>query len=210
MSASAGDRAGLLAGVELIAIGASAGGVEALDVLLRALPADCRAALVVVLHLLPDRSSRLPQLYAERCTLPLKEVEDKEAVCKGTVYFAAPDYHVLIEPGRTFALSRDPAVNFSRPSIDVLFESAAWAYGPAMLGIILTGAAGDGAAGLARVRREGGAAWVQDPARAAFGSMPAAALRLAGADRILSIQEIAAALAGFGKLTRNKIVETDL
>ena len=128
----------------------------------------------------------------------------------GTVYFAAPDYHVLIEPGRTFALSRDPAVNFSRPSIDVLFESAAWAYGEAMLGIILTGAASDGAAGLARVRREGGAAWIQDPARAAFGSMPAAALRLAGADRMGSIEQIAAALAGFGKLTRSTRVETDL
>ncbi len=193
--------AAALAGIEFVAIGASAGGVEALGVLLRALPADCRAALLVVLHLMPDRASALPALFGGRCALPLREVEDKEPVCKGTVYFAAPDYHVLVERERSFALSLDAAVNFSRPSIDVALESAALAYGAAMLGIILTGASADGAAGLAQVRRQGGRAWVQDPAGAAHAVMPAAALRLAGADRVLDIGQIAAGLARLGSTT---------
>jgi len=186
------------AGLRLIAIGASAGGVEALGVLLRALPASCQAAVVVVLHLAPGRSSRLPQLYAERCLLPLREAQDKEAVLGGIVYFAGPDYHLQIEPERYFSLSLDEAVNFSRPSIDVLLESAAYAYRGDMLAIILTGASSDGAAGLVRVRSLGGSAWVQDPADAVASSMPAAALQRAGADRVLDLRQIAASLALLG------------
>lgn len=182
-------------GLRLIAIGASAGGVEALGLLLRALPASCRAAVVVVLHLAPGRSSRLPQLYAEHCLLPLREAQDKEEVLGGTVYFAGPDYHLQIEPECTFSLSLDDPVNFSRPSIDVLLESAAYAYHRDMLAIILTGASADGAAGLARVRSLGGSAWVQDPADALASSMPAAALKRAGADRVLDLRQIAASLA---------------
>lgn len=181
--------------VELVAIGTSSGGVEALGVLLAALPATCRAAVLVVLHLPPDRSSQLPALYAARCPLPIKEVEDKEPVSAGTVYFAAPDYHMLVEPERRFALSMDQAVHYSRPSIDVALESAALAYRSAMLGIILTGASADGAAGLAAVRQQGGLAWVQDPLQAQAATMPTAALALAGADRIGSVAELAAALA---------------
>ncbi len=190
-----------LAAVELVVIGASAGGVEALGVLLAALPAGCRAALLVVLHLPPDRSSRLPALYAARCALPLREVEDKEPVARGTVYFAAPDYHVLFESGGSFALSQDAAVNFSRPSIDVALESAALAYGAGALGVILSGASADGAAGLAALRAAGGLAWVLDPARAAYRAMPDAALRLAGADAVLGIEQIAAGLARLGSPT---------
>ncbi|CDG84269.1 chemotaxis protein CheB [Janthinobacterium agaricidamnosum] len=191
-------RADRLTGtIRLVAIGASAGGVEALGILLRAIPANCPAAFVVVLHMAPDRSSRLPQLYAQRCQLRLKEAEDKEAVLAGTVYFAVADYHLQIEPERTFSLSLDAAVNYSRPAIDVLFESAAYTYGKEMLGIILTGASADGAAGLATVRQCGGHAWVQDPAQALAGIMPAAALKLAGADRVWDVHQMAAALAGF-------------
>jgi two-component system chemotaxis response regulator CheB len=181
--------------LKLIAIGTSAGGVEALGVLLAALPADCPAAVVVVLHIPPDRASLLPSLYAARCPLPIKEVEDKEPVSAGTVYFAAPDYHMQIEPDRTFSLSLDAPVNYSRPSIDVTLESAAYAYGREMLGIILTGASADGAAGLAAVRARGGLAWVQDPAQALASTMPAAALALAGADLVTGLDGIAAGLA---------------
>lgn len=184
--------------VKLIAIGASAGGVEALGILLAALPADCRAALAVVLHLAPGRSSRLPALYAGRCALPIKEVEDKEPILAGTVYFAAPDYHMQVEPDRSFSLSQDEAVYFSRPAIDIAFESAAYAYQDEMLAIVLTGASADGAAGLLAVRQQGGLAWVQDPAQALVATMPAAALALAGADRVASIAGIAAGLARFG------------
>lgn len=182
-------------GVRLVVIGASAGGVEALGPLLQALPARCAAAIVVVLHLPPDRSSLLPRLYGPRCALPIKEVEDKEGVANGQVYFAAPDYHMLVEPDRSFSLSFDEPVNFSRPAIDLTFESAAYAYGKHMLAIVLTGASADGAAGLAVVREQGGMAWVQDPQDAASPTMPAAALALAGADRVLSLAQIGAGLA---------------
>lgn len=182
-------------GVRLIAIGASAGGVEALGLLLCALPASCRASVVIVLHLAPGRSSRLPLLYAERCRLPIREAQDKEPLAPGVVYFAAPDYHLQIEPDRSFSLSLEDPVYFSRPSIDVLLETAASVYRREMLAIILTGASADGAEGLALVRRLGGAAWVQDPASAISATMPAAALRRAGADRVLDLPQLAASLA---------------
>lgn len=182
-------------GVRLIAIGASAGGVEALGLLLCALPASCRASVVIVLHLAPGRSSRLPLLYAERCRLPIREAQDKEPLAPGVVYFAAPDYHLQIEPDRSFSLSLEAPVYFSRPSIDVLLETAASAYRREMLAIILTGASADGAEGLAQVRKLGGAAWVQEPRGAVSPTMPEAALRRAGADRVLALPQLAASLA---------------
>ena len=182
-------------GLRLIAIGASAGGVEALGLLLCALPATCRASVVIVLHLAPGRSSRLPLLYAERCRLPIREAQDKEPLEPGVVYFAAPDYHLQIEPDRSFSLSLEAPVYFSRPSIDVLLETAASAYRREMLAIILTGASADGAEGLAQVRKLGGAAWVQEPRGAISPTMPEAALRRAGADRVLALPQLAASLA---------------
>jgi two-component system chemotaxis response regulator CheB len=186
--------------IELVVIGASAGGVEALGLLLQHLPAACRVAVAVVLHLPPDRNSLLPSLYAQRCQAHVKEVEDKEAVSSGTVYFAPPDYHMQLEPDRSFSLSVDGAVNFSRPSIDVTMESAAYAYGERMLGIVLTGASADGAAGLAVVRQQGGLAWVQDPDQAAVRTMPEAALALAGADRVLTLEQMGEELMRLGPL----------
>ena len=182
-------------GLRLIAIGASAGGVEALGLLLCALPASCRASVVVVLHLAPGRSSRLPQLYGARCLLPIREAQDKEPLQPGVVYFAPPDYHLQIEPERSFSLSLEAPVYFSRPSIDVLLETAASAYRREMLAIILTGASADGAEGLAQVRKLGGAAWVQEPRGAISSTMPEAALRRAGADRVLALPQLAASLA---------------
>ncbi|CAM3800091.1 chemotaxis protein CheB [Bordetella sputigena] len=185
--------------IELVAIGASAGGVDAIGTVLDALPADFPAAIAIVLHLPPDRNSLLPELFAARCVLPVKEVEDKEFIVPGVVYIAAPDYHMLVEPDRSFALSQDEAVNFSRPSIDLLLESAAIAYRERLLGIVLTGASPDGAAGLQRVRALGGQAWVQDPDNADSPAMPASAIAQAGADRIMDKATLARALAGLGK-----------
>lgn len=182
--------------IECIAIGASAGGVDALGVLLAALPQGLAATVVVVLHLPADKPSLLPMLLGRQCALPVSEADDKEMLKPGAVYLAPPGYHLLVEPGRSFALSCDAPVHYSRPSIDLLFESAAIAYGDALLAIILTGASADGAAGLQAVRQRGGLAWVQDPQEAQSDVMPRAAIDNAGADRVLRLQDMAALLAG--------------
>jgi two-component system chemotaxis response regulator CheB len=192
--------------IELVAIGASAGGVEAIGTLLQALPAGFPAALAIVLHIPPDSASLLAPLFAPRCRLRVKEVDDKEILAAGCVYFAAPDYHMLVEPDRSLSLSQDEAVNFSRPSIDLLMESAAMAYGPRMLGIVLTGGSPDGTQGLRCVRERGGMAWVQDPADAVAQAMPASAIARTGADRILTIADMARQLAALG---RSGIIQED-
>jgi two-component system, chemotaxis family, protein-glutamate methylesterase/glutaminase len=132
--------------IEAVAIGASAGGVEVLSTLLSVLPAGCRASFFIVMHIPRERPSLLAEVFAARCALPVREAEDKEPVQPGTVYFAPPDYHLLLDRGPAFALSSDEPVHFSRPSIDVLFDSAADIYGERLLGLILTGANQDGAA----------------------------------------------------------------
>jgi two-component system, chemotaxis family, protein-glutamate methylesterase/glutaminase len=178
-----------------VAIGASAGGIEAIGALLAALPSPYVPALLVVLHVPPHRPSAVPALFAGRCRLPVREALDKETIEPGTVYIAPPDYHMLVEPERLIALSKDAPVDFSRPSIDVMFESAALAYGERLLGIVLTGANADGARGLAAIRREGGRAWVQRPEEALASAMPAAAIEVAGADLVLSVPDMAQRLA---------------
>ena len=180
--------------VGAVAIGTSAGGVEALSAILPALPATFRPPVFVVLHLPRERPSLLTHIFESRCAVPLREAEDKEPIEAGTVYFAPPDYHLLIERDGTLALSRDDQVNFSRPSIDVLFESAAEAYHARLLGVILTGANSDGAAGLAAVRSAGGIAVVQDPAEAQAAAMVEAALARTAVDYVLPLRDIAALL----------------
>jgi two-component system, chemotaxis family, protein-glutamate methylesterase/glutaminase len=160
----------------LVAIGASAGAVEALQGLLPAIPTGIPAAIVIVVHVPAARRSHLPAIFADACALRTCEAEDKAALEPGTVYFAPSDYHLLVERGGTLALSIDEPVNFSRPSIDVLFESAARACGPRALGILLSGASADGAAGLAAMAASGGVTWVQTPASARVPTMPRAAL----------------------------------
>jgi len=181
--------------VDMLVIGVSAGGVDALGKLLPALPADAGLAVAIVLHIPADKPSLLAELFAARCKLRVKEVEDKEPVEANVVYFAAPDYHMLVEPDKSFSLSRDEPVYFSRPSIDLLFESAALAYRSSLLGIILTGANSDGAAGLKALRRAGGIAWAQDPGEASVPVMPRSAIDSAGVDRILSLDAMAALLS---------------
>lgn len=185
----------LLAAVDAVVIGASAGGIEAVSMLLAALPHDFGPAVVVVIHVPPANENLLVQVLAHRCALSVQEAADKEWIRGGVVYLAPPSYHLLVEPDRSFALSTDVPVNYSRPSIDVLFESAAYAYRDRLLGIVLTGANADGAEGLARIRAFGGRAWVQEPDGAIARTMPASAIERAGADRILSLPAMAAAFA---------------
>jgi two-component system chemotaxis response regulator CheB len=184
--------------IEAVVIGASAGGVEALSVILPALPATFSPAVLVVLHLPRERPSLLVEIYKKRCALPITEAEDKEPVKPGTVYFAPPDYHLLVEKNRQIALSTDEPVHYSRPSVDVLFESAADAYGKRLLGIILTGANADGAAGLHAVHLAGGVTVVQEPDSAKVPLMVVSALQRNPADFVLPLPGIAALLAGLG------------
>lgn len=177
------------------AIGASFGGVEALMALMPALPAGLALPVFVVLHQPRDRDSLLPQVLAPYCRLPVVEAMDQEPVVPGTVYVATPDYHLLLDRGPRLALSLDAPVNFSRPAIDVLFESAAAAYGRGLLAMLLTGASADGAEGLQRVREAGGQAVVQDPADARAPAMPRAALARGPADALLSLADIRRLLA---------------
>lgn len=181
--------------IEIIAIGGSAGAVEALQVLLSDLTPRLAAAVVVILHLPPHSKGVLPELLASPSRPPMKVAEDKEPVAPGHVYFATPGYHLLIEAGRTFALSVDEPVHFSRPSIDVLFETVADAYGPRAMGIVLSGANSDGAAGLQAIVEAGGVAVVQLPSSADVPTMPAAALRACPHAHVTDVQGIRALLA---------------
>lgn len=182
--------------VDAVVIGTSAGGVEALSRLLPALAPTVRVPVFIVLHLRRERPSLLVDIFTPRCALPVREAEDKEAVVPGTVYFAPPDYHLLIDRGPSTSLSADDVVNFSRPSIDVLFESAADVYGARLLGIILTGASSDGAAGLEAVRRTGGVTVVQAPEDSRAPLMVEAALERGPADFVLPLEAIAGLLRG--------------
>ncbi|HZN46658.1 MAG TPA: chemotaxis protein CheB [Ramlibacter sp.] len=172
---------------EAVAIGASAGGIDALLVLLEGLPPAMHAPIVIVLHLPEGHESKLVEVFAGRLDVPVKEAEPHAPVERGTVYFAPPGYHLLVEEDRSFSLSCDPPVLYSRPSIDVLLESCAETYGPRLAGLVLTGANEDGARGLARVRALGGLTAVQDPAEAAHKAMPEAAVAAAHPDYVLPL-----------------------
>ncbi|QJW83921.1 chemotaxis protein CheB [Ramlibacter terrae] len=173
--------------VEAVAIGASAGGIDALLELLGGLQAPFRGTVIAVLHLPESHESRLPEVFSARLGIPVEEAQPHAPVESGKVYFAPPGYHLLVEGDRTFSLSCDPPVLFSRPSIDVLMESCADLYGPDMAGIVLTGANEDGARGLARIGAAGGMTAVQDPAEAAHAAMPLAAVKMANPDYVLPL-----------------------
>lgn len=180
--------------IDAIVIGASAGGVEALSVLLPALPAGLRTPIFIVLHLPRERPSLLAEIFTRKCALKVTEAEDKMRIEPGTVYFAPPDYHLLLDEGPQLALSIDELVHFSRPSIDVLFESAADIYAERLMGVILTGANDDGTAGLAAIHRAGGVTIVQEPESALVPLMALSALKRTPADFVLPLAEIAALL----------------
>lgn len=176
--------------VEAVVVGASAGGVHALLTLLSGLPEQFSLPIIAVLHLPKERDSRLADVFKPRLRMEVREAADKEAIAPSTLYFAGSGYHLSIETDRTFSLSCEEPVNYSRPSIDVLMDSAADAYGSALAGVLLTGANFDGAAGLARIKQRGGLTAVQDPAEAQVATMPQAAIRKLKPNLILTLDGI--------------------
>lgn len=183
-----------MSAVALVAIGASWGGLHAIETVLSALPEDFGAPIVIAQHRQIDSDGMLVRLLDARCSLTVCDAEDKQGLEPGTVLVAPPDYHLLVEAD-TVALSVDAPLNFSRPSIDILFSSAADAYGARMAGVILTGANADGALGLAQIAGRGGTAIVQDPQTAERREMPEAALWAVPEARVLQLDEIGPALA---------------
>lgn len=180
---------------DAVVIGASAGGIAALLELLPGLPAQAPLPIVVVVHMMRGRPSQLAEIFKQRLEMAVEEAADKQPLAAGTVYFAPADYHLSLEEGRCFSLSCEPLHEFSRPAIDFMMSSAADVYGPALVGILLTGANHDGAAGLAAIGAAGGLTVVQDPAEAQVAVMPRAALRLREPDLILPLREIRCLLA---------------
>jgi two-component system chemotaxis response regulator CheB len=179
---------------ELVVVGTSWGGLEALGRLLDLLPDELDVPIAIAQHRGSEREGGLEHLLQRHVARPVREAGDKDAIERRHIYLAPADYHLLVdEPGR-FALSTEERVNFSRPSIDVLFESAADAYAERLIGVILTGANADGARGLAAIKERGGAAIVQDPATAQKRAMPDAAIAAASAI-VLPLDEIPAALS---------------
>jgi two-component system chemotaxis response regulator CheB len=174
---------------DIIVIGASAGGVEALREVVRALPGDFPGSVFVVLHLAEGIPSVLPRILGRTSRLACAPARDGEPIVPGRVYVAPPDYHVLVKPGRVEVL-RGPRENGHRPAVDPLFRSAARAYGPRVVGVILTGSLDDGTLGLREVRRRGGTAVVQNPDEALFPGMPRSALDHVGADHVVPLRVI--------------------
>jgi len=181
--------------IDAIVIGGSAGSLDGLMHLLPALPVGLRVPVLIVVHLPADRPNGVPQIMAPRCAVAVSEAIDKQAIAPGTVLFAPSDCHLLVERGATVALSVDEPVHYSRPGIDPLFESAAWEWAARVLGIVLSGASGDGAAGLAAITGAGGLAWVQTPDSAQVSFMPEAALAAAPSARSLTTSDMADVLA---------------
>lgn len=186
--------------VDLVVIGGSAGAIDVLRTVFRSLEAGFSPAMAVVVHVPADGRALLPEIFATPRGLRMKLAEDKEPIESGTVYFAPPDYHLLVEKTRTFALSLDERVHYSRPAIDVLFESAADAYGDRLLGVILSGANDDGARGLAAVAAAGGATLVQSLDSSDMKPMPAAALQAAPGSLVVNASALADALRAHGEM----------
>jgi two-component system, chemotaxis family, protein-glutamate methylesterase/glutaminase len=187
---------------ELVAIGTSLGGLNALVAILRALPESLPVAIVVVQHRGASSDGSLAAVLQDHTPLRVVEADDKARLEPATVYVAPPDYHLLVEERGSLALSTEGPVRSARPSIDVLFETASDAYGAALLAVLLTGASADGAAGLARVKARGGRAIVQDPLTAECATMPAAGIAATAVDYILPIDRIGEHLVSLVSGTR--------
>ena len=176
--------------VDAVVVGASAGGVEALLTIFKDLPADFGLPIIVVLHIPDERRSQLAEVFDRRLSIAVKEAGDKEPIISGTLYFAAPGYHLSVEDDYSFSFSQEARVHYSRPSIDYLFESAADAYQERLAAILLTGANQDGAQGLETIKLRGGLTIVQDPEEALVATMPQAALDRIQPDYILPLRGI--------------------
>ncbi len=182
-----------------IVIGSSAGGLNALRTILTMLGSDFKIPIIIVQHTSPSSDNYITKYLNELCSLTVKEADEKEIIKHRHVYFAPPNFHLLIEENQTFSLSIDERVNFARPSIDVLFDTATYTYGKQLIGIILTGANHDGAQGMKKIKQAGGLCIVQDPKSAEVDSMPLSAIHAAKVDHILSLSEIANLLISIDK-----------
>jgi two-component system chemotaxis response regulator CheB len=187
---------------QAIVIGSSTGGLRALETIFSIIEKDFSLLIAVVQHVRDD--SILATVLGQKSQLPVKDANDKEPFRPGMIYLAPPNYHLLIEQDGTFALSVDQKENYSRPSIDVLFESAADAFRENLIGVLLTGANADGALGMKKIRDQGGLTIVQDPKTAEAGEMPASALKLIQPDHILPVNEIGILLNSLSSQTRTQ------
>ncbi|MBN2752262.1 MAG: chemotaxis protein CheB [Rhodospirillaceae bacterium] len=178
-----------------VVIGASAGGLSAIGAVLSCLPRDYELAVIIVQHIPANAGDTLLRRFQRDCCLPVEEAEDKAPIKFGTVFVAPPDHHLMVEHNRHFSLSREERVNFSRPAIDILFETAAETFCTELVGVILTGASADGAVGLAKIHTMGGTSVVQSPETAEVDIMPRAALAACAVDHILPLAEIGPFLA---------------
>ncbi|MCF8366260.1 MAG: chemotaxis protein CheB [Bacteroidales bacterium] len=182
-----------------VVIGVSAGGMNALGKILPALPENFVLPLIIVQHVSPQSDNYMIRHFDSISKIKVKEADEKEEIIPGVAYFAPPNYHLLIEENRTFSLSTEGRVNYSRPSVDVLFESAIYAYCSGLVGIILTGANNDGSKGLKMIKDCGGLAIVQEPSSAEVSAMPEAAIKLSKVDYILKLEEIGPLLVKLSK-----------
>ncbi len=188
---------------EIVVIGTSMGGLRALKTIFPGLPAEFCVPIAVVQHRHKASGDGLAALLGRSAQLPIVDVEDQQPIEPGFIYLAPADYHLYVERG-SFSLSTDAAVSYSRPSIDVLFESAADAYTGGVIGIVLTGANCDGAKGAQRIKEVGGLVVVQDPATAEAPAMPRAAIEATQVDQILRLEEIAPYLVKVCKPARER------
>ena len=180
-------------GHDIIVIGASAGGVEALKQLVELLPADLPASIFVVLHVPSDGTSALPKILSKWGSLPAYHPQDRESILYGRIYIGPPDSHLLVKPGY-IRLARGPKENGFRPAIDPLFRTAARVYGTRAVGVILSGTLDDGTAGLIAIKQRGGVTIAQDPNEALYPGMPMSAIENADIDYVLPVSEIASTL----------------
>jgi two-component system chemotaxis response regulator CheB len=194
---------------QLVVVGASAGGIGALEELLHNIAADFRAAMLVVLHISPWSQSKLPEVLGRSTTLPIAFATHDSAVQPGHIYLAPPDHHLLIEEGR-LQLWRGPKENFHRPAINPLFRAAAMNYGKRATGVVLSGAQDDGSTGLWWIKRAGGVAIVQDPEQAPFPDMPTAALRFVDVDYVARASDIGRLLSGLSSNGRQHLPKKDV
>ncbi len=175
---------------EAIVIGVSSGGMITLNTILRHLPSDFVLSIIIVQHQHPESDDFIAKFLDARCNLTVKQADEKESILPGVIYIAPPNYHLMIEEDRTFSLSIDKRVHYARPSIDILFETAADVFGKKLVGIILTGANEDGSHGLRKIKESGGLTIVQDPDTAEVDTMPKAAIASTKVDYILPLEKI--------------------
>lgn len=181
-------------GYKMIVIGGSAGSLNVILKIVAELPLHTGAAFVIVIHRRNDSESVLDELIASRTMLAVKEIEDKDEITSDTIFIAPPDYHLLLEDKKGFSLDSSEKVNFSRPSIDVFFESAAEVFGPQCIGVLLSGANADGALGLKKIQEKGGFTIIQDPESAEVPYMPQQAIAIKAGSVVLTPDHIAGEL----------------